>query len=221
MNEPLELSGMSPEELGLLTAEQLVQQVVQLQGQLSVAREQMELQKVTDLLTGLSNRDCFFALLTRLCMRAKRFGQMVCLTLVDVDDFHRINEEFGNMAGDLVLTGMGNLLRSIVRDYDLLARFGEDEFAIAMDNSDPQMARQLGQRVRAAVAEHPFFLDDRSIPVTVTVGVVTAPSDMLTERPDALVRLAIEAVNSAHQKGRNQCHFQEMTPPPMFNKLAP
>jgi diguanylate cyclase (GGDEF)-like protein len=202
---------LGPAELGLLTREQLVEAVSQLQSQLAAAREQLDQEKITDSLTRLANRDYFFAALTRLCYRARRFGQMVCLGLVDVDGFRLINERHGHLAGDLVLSNVADLLRKVVRDYDLLARFGEDTFVFAVDNGDPKLAARLAERVRAAVAGNPFCFEDHVLPVTVTAGVICARVDQLTDRPDLLVHAAFEAVAAARSKGPGQSCCRELT----------
>lgn len=199
------------EDLLALSQEQLVELVGQLRHKLGELSEQVETQKITDSLTGLANRDYFFASLTRLCNRAKRFGQTICMMLIDIDDFHVVNEQHGNLAGDLVLTGIADLLRSVLRDYDLLARFGEDEFAVAIDNGDPAIARQLCQRIRNAITGNPSCLGNRSLSISITIGIVTAKSDLVADRPDAMVRAAIESIDSARQKGRNQTHWMDLT----------
>lgn len=199
-----------PDNLAALSQEQLVQQILDLRRQLDEVCERVELAKITDSLTGLANRDYFFASLARLCARAKRFGQTVCMMLIDIDNFHVINDQYGNLAGDLVLTGLADLLRAVLRDYDLLARFGEDEFSIAIDNGDSEIARQLSQRIRKTVDQNPFSISDRTVPVSITIGIATARSDVAADKPESLVRLAIEAIEIARRKGRNQCHWMEM-----------
>ncbi|MDD4889564.1 MAG: GGDEF domain-containing protein [Phycisphaerae bacterium] len=199
------------QDLLALSREHLVELVGQLRHKLAEITEQVETQKITDSLTGLANRDYFFASLTRLCNRAKRFGQTICMMLIDVDDFHVVNEQHGNLAGDLVLTGIADVLRAVLRDYDLLARFGDDEFAVAIDNGDPAIAKLLCRRIRNAIAQNPPCLGDRSTAISVTIGIVTARSELVAERPDAMVRAAIEAIDSARQKGRNQTHWMDLT----------
>lgn len=202
---------LSPGQLAELRPDQLVEHALAVQTELASLAEAVEIQKITDTLTGLANRDYYFASLTRLCCRARRFDQIVCMALIDIDGFRNVNDQYGTMAGDLVLTGLADVLRSVVRNYDLLARFGEDEFAIAIDNADPNVARRLGQRLKSAVAETPFCANDRVIPITVTVGVASTRAEMLADRPDLLVRAAVEAVELAHRKGNNQWHYIDLT----------
>jgi diguanylate cyclase (GGDEF)-like protein len=206
-----QFSALTPEQLAGLDREHLLQHAMAAQAELSAINEALETERITDGLTGLANRDYFLASLVRLCCRAKRFQQVVCVALIDIDNFRSVNEQYGTMSGDLVLTGLADVLRAVVRNYDLLARFGEDEFAIAIDNADANVARQLGQRIRSAVAANPFCVSDRVIPLTVTVGVVSSPAEQLGDRPDELIRAAIEAVEAAASKGRNQWHYMDLS----------
>jgi diguanylate cyclase (GGDEF)-like protein len=198
-------------DLYRLSREDLVRQVVQFQERVSELQEKMELQQITDSLTGLSNRDYFYAALSGLWRRAKRFEQRVCLILVDVDNFRAINDQFGHLGGDLVLSTLADALRSIVRGYDLLARFGDEEFAVAIDNATIDLSTQLAGRIQQAVVQTPFCVSERAVPVTVTVGMALgSPSDE-HDRVERLVSTAIQAVNIARQKGRNQTHILEMS----------
>jgi diguanylate cyclase (GGDEF)-like protein len=198
------------EDLAQLTREGLIQRLLQQEEELHVIREHLRVQQVTDALTGLANRDYFFASLAGLCGRARRFGQQVCIILVDINSFRLINEQHGRRAGDLVLTGLADLLRAIVRDYDLLARFGEDEFAVAVDNGSAQTAELVSGRILEAVQQTPIFAGDRTVPVTVTVGISLARPELLGDHPEGLVRAAVEAADVARHKGRNQSRLIEL-----------
>ena len=190
---------------------QLVRRVVDLENEAKSLREQLQFQQITDTLTGLPNREYFFASLTRLWRRALRFAQPVCMALVNVDRFRQVNEQHGHQAGDLVLTGVADVLRSVMREYDLLARYGDNEFAVAVDSADRRTAAQLGQRVRQAVASTPFCAGERIIPVTVTVGTALGRPEQLGDTADLLVRTAVEAIEIARHKGHNQLHARELT----------
>lgn len=197
----------APEKLDQATREELVKRVRDLQAEVDHLREQLELQQITDGLTGLANRDYFFASATRLWRRARRFNQSVCMMMIDVDDFRKVNEQYGHLAGDMVLTGLSDMLRSIVRDYDLLARFGEEEFVIAMDNSQADTPEHLARRIHDIVARTPITVNDRTVPVSVTIGVATGRPEDLGDKPEPLVRGALEATEIARRKGHRQFHL--------------
>ncbi len=193
-----------------LSREQLAERVLALTAQVEQLREKVELQQITDTLTGLANRDYFFAALSRLWRRSRRFNQTVCLLMIDIDDFRKINDDFGHMAGDMVLSGLSDLLRGIVRDYDLLARFGEEEFTIAMDNALTETPPQLAERVHASVERTPVIVNDRRVPMTVTIGAATGRPEDIGDSPEPLLRAAVEATELARRKGHGQYHAIEL-----------
>jgi diguanylate cyclase (GGDEF)-like protein len=202
------------EDLAGLTHGQLVDRLIQLQSEVRGLKEQLQAQRVTDALTGLGNREFFLASLVQLCQRAGRFSKLVCMAVVDVDHFSQINEQYGSQCGDVVLTGIAGALRAAVRNYDLLARFGEDEFAVAIDNGDPRLVRQLGQRIQRAIGASAFCFDERVIPATVTIGLVVADPNLLSDKPELLVRSAIEATALARREGDGNLHVIELAAAP-------
>ncbi len=100
----------------------------------------------TDGLTGCLNHTAMQHMLRREIERGERTGHRLSLVLIDLDDFKQVNEEHGHLAGDEVLRRVGNALRSTVRPYDLVARYGGDEFAIVAIEADEQAASELARR---------------------------------------------------------------------------
>jgi diguanylate cyclase (GGDEF)-like protein len=95
------------------------------------------------------------------------------MLLIDIDDFKQLNDRFGHAAGDELLTRMAPILNAAVRETDLVARYGGEEFVILALNTDAEGAYALGEKVRTALAESSFILDDslRPLRVTVSIGV--------------------------------------------------
>ena len=115
-------------------------------------------------LTGCFNRRAFYELFPREVERARRLGQGVAIVFLDIDHFKRINDRYGHETGDRVLQQLSARLRGIIRETDLLFRWGGEEFVILMPHTGPGEGPALGERIRAAVAERPFAAERRLTP---------------------------------------------------------
>ncbi len=151
-------------------------------------------QAVTDELTELANRRSFIAALSTETSRANRFGTPLVLVLADIDDFKRVNDRFGHQSGDLVLREFARILRASVREVDLPVRFGGEEFALLLPDTDLTGGVQLAERLRSALAEARIRTDDQAgIRVTASFGVAAftpgaADEELLIEADACLYR---------------------------------
>ena len=125
-------------------------------------------------LTGCFNRRAFYELFPREVERARRLGQGVSLVFLDIDHFKSMNDHLGHETGDHVLQQLAARLRGIIRETDLLFRWGGEEFVMLLPHTGPAEAPALGERIRAAVAERPFAAGETQRPVSVTVSVGVA-----------------------------------------------
>ncbi|HSM91758.1 MAG TPA: GGDEF domain-containing protein [Anaeromyxobacteraceae bacterium] len=160
-----------------------------------------------DPLTGLYNRRMLDERLEVELAAAKRHDRLVALLMVDVDRFKAINDAHGHLAGDEVLRMVARTLRATVRQEDLVARFGGEEFVVVAPETGLDGARQLGERVRHAVERSRCVWQDRELSVTVSVGAtVSAPPAELVpgEAATALLDAADRALYRAKQDGRNR-----------------
>ena len=141
--------------------------------ELQVAKETFEQLSITDGLTKLHNHRFFQDHLTREIKRVKRSKEPLSMLLLDIDDFKRLNDRAGHAAGDELLMGIARIMGEIVRESDLLARYGGEEFVVVMPNTEMIGAYQLAEKIRTAIAETSFILDDSLRPsrITVSVGV--------------------------------------------------
>jgi diguanylate cyclase (GGDEF)-like protein len=158
----------------------------------------------TDPLTGLANRRSLVAQAPRIWRQARRDGQRVAALVLDLDHFKRLNDDFGHAAGDAVLRAVAAALSTTVRPADVLARTGGEELVVLGLVSDPAEARQLGERLRRAVAVGSATADHT---VTVSIGVAMAPPSAADEVADGLWRLidrADAAMYEAKRTGRDR-----------------
>ena len=155
-----------------------------LAGQAAVSIENVDLhetisrQAVTDELTGLFNLRHFHDTLDTEIERQRRFGTNVGLVMLDIDDFKRINDTYGHQQGDLVLIEVARVLRNLSRDIDEPARYGGEEMAVILPQTDVAGAELLAERMRAAVEDLRIERLDGEGPLAVTAsfGVASVPS---------------------------------------------
>ena len=156
---------------------------------------------VTDELTGLANRRKFGEELARELERSRRFGLELCLVMLDIDHFKRINDTRGHPVGDQVLVGIARALRGSLRNIDLACRYGGEEFALLLPATPGNDAVRVAERVRAAVADRPLG-PDGDLHVTLSAGVATYPSDGATAAE--LIQISDMRLYAAKQGGRNR-----------------
>jgi two-component system cell cycle response regulator len=175
----------------------------ELAGPLRIAALMDEQQRLawTDSLTGLRNRRSFLEQARVEVARASRYGSPLSFLLFDVDHFKVINDTHGHAGGDCVLAALGKLLGVLLRTPDIPARWGGEEFVIALPNTGVDGARVAAERIRQGVAELTVEAAGKQIPVTVSVGGATfrhgESLDTLTDRAD-------RAMYSAKVAGRNR-----------------
>ena len=156
-----------------------------------------------DSLTGVNNRAAMDRCLERELELAHRHDHALSLMIVDVDHFKRINDSHGHSAGDTVLKALTACMKDTMRVSDMLFRYGGEEFALVLSGTDLDGARQMGERLRAAVDAYPFVYNNKEIDVTVSIGVAS-----LGRRDSAnrLFNKADAAFYQAKKAGRNQVH---------------
>jgi two-component system, cell cycle response regulator len=158
---------------------------------------------IIDGLTQLHNRRYLTEFLDRELARARRYRRPLAVVLVDVDCFRAVNDGFGQLAGDMALMDLCGRLRATVRRDELLARFGEDRFALVLPETDGCAAEAAAERSRLVVERHPFRFNGHSYPLTISVG-VTFVAGGEPMKSDALIARAETNLFRAKQAGRNR-----------------
>nr|WP_240964772.1 MULTISPECIES: GGDEF domain-containing protein [unclassified Acidovorax] len=124
-----------------------------------------------DPLTGLANRRHFYSVLEREIDRVTRSGEAALLLMLDIDNFKRVNDTYGHLAGDTVLQSVAQTLSSCVRPMDTLARYGGEEFAVVLPACQGSFGRVIAERIRRAVADTSVRINAHTeLQVTVSVG---------------------------------------------------
>jgi len=159
-----------------------------------------------DGLTQVYNRRFFDELLQHEEWRAKRYPQKFTLLLVDIDDFKKFNERYGQQSGDKVLSFIGAMLKSRARNTDYVARFGGEEFAIITPHTEKKNAMVLASRLVEAVSREQFAIEGFKAALTVSIGLSTFNEDCFTK--ESLMKSAEEALFQAKKLGKNRvCLF--------------
>ncbi|WP_306153087.1 diguanylate cyclase domain-containing protein [Roseovarius sp. MMSF_3281] len=166
---------------------------------------------VTDPLTGLYNRRYAMTHLSRTLAQAATSGQPIAVMVADLDHFKQINDRFGHAAGDAVLRRVADIMRNTLRDDDLVARIGGEEFLIALPDTPRDRAKRVAGRLCHCVRETPFVLDGHGAPVHVTlsIGVAQVEATSLQAGADAetLIARADRALYGAKAGGRDTVSF--------------
>ncbi|MCK4626785.1 MAG: diguanylate cyclase [Phycisphaerae bacterium] len=158
----------------------------------------------TDPLTHLQNVRYFDSFLENEFRITRRYNRNLSLLAFDLDHFKVINDMYGHPSGDYVLKEFAVILERAVRDSDVVARTGGEEFTIILPNAGADQARKFAQRIRKTVSERKFIVFDETIHVTTSVGSASYPENAEITDPHMLVYLADQTLLRAKQLGRDR-----------------
>jgi diguanylate cyclase (GGDEF)-like protein len=165
--------------------------------QLEALNSRLETLASTDHLTGIMNRRRFQEQMQLTLAQARRYGASVSLLLFDIDHFKAVNDRFGHGMGDRVLQEIGSRAQRMLRETDLLARWGGEEFIILSQHAGLEDALTLAERLRSVIADMPFAEVGS---LTASFGVVCSAGD---DTPERLISAADRALYAAKDAGRN------------------
>ena len=157
-----------------------------------------------DSLTSVNNRRSFFELAKKEFSRKSRDRYPLAMIMMDVDHFKQINDQYGHGAGDQLLSKVAKLLMENVRQYDIVGRYGGEEFLILMPSADQNCAQNIAERVCEKIKKSQLVYDKNEIHITVSMGVACVDSNDEEIDLDKLIMRADKALYAAKKDGRNQ-----------------
>ncbi|MEV0593802.1 sensor domain-containing diguanylate cyclase [Nonomuraea cavernae] len=188
--------------------------------QRSLLHAQLQAAARTDSKTGLLNAAAWQREADTEIVRARRNGDTLALLIIDIDHFKRVNDNHGHLVGDQVLVSIASTLRSQLREYDVVGRFGGEEFVVLLPSADIHEARQVAERLRRRIGRMTIAADDVMISVTISAGVavMSLHGDDLIE----LLAAADLALYRAKELGRDRiCVPVVQSPPPPVTDASP
>lgn len=167
----------------------------------------LEAENITDPLTKVYNRRYLDRRLDEEVARSKRYALSLSVLMLDIDHFKRVNDTYGHQAGDVTLSSVSSLLKSSLRDLDVVARYGGEEFLIICTNTNIHGAALVAERTRKLIESHSIEITDGSdvkqtIRITISIGVAELNASI--NNKENLVKAADQALYQAKENGRNR-----------------
>jgi diguanylate cyclase (GGDEF)-like protein len=180
----------------------VARRILTLQHNLIRAQEELRFQADHDVLTGAWNRGALLQLLNREIDRSARTHASIAVMMVDLDHFKKVNDTYGHLAGDAVLKETTQRMTRAVRLYDLVGRYGGEEFVVVLPDCDADQVLTTAERIRLAIAVEPVQTLGVEIPVTASIGASVASSAAISATE--LLATADAALYQAKNAGRNR-----------------
>jgi diguanylate cyclase (GGDEF)-like protein len=178
------------------------ERILELEDRLVEARESMRFRATHDLLTSLWNRGVILELVSRELQRSFRENSCTVIMMCDIDHFKQVNDQYGHAAGDDVLREVARRLQHSVRSYDMVGRYGGEEFLVALNRCDPGSAVARAENLRAAICGRPIQVRSQTLSVSISVGLALS-LDFANCDISEIIRAADSALYTAKEAGRN------------------
>lgn len=159
-----------------------------------------------DTKTGLFNHEYFMQQVRRELSRAKRVDRPLAIIMADLDLLRNINNAYGHLAGDEVLTGIARILKQSIREYDIAARFGGEEFAIVLHETTIQQACDRAESIRTAIEETEFRVPTNVAPIRATMSFGIASRENFNQTIEEIIHHADTALYHSKLSGRNRVY---------------
>jgi len=182
--------------------DELEREVKRRTSELVKAKKQLEELATTDGLSGLYNYRYFIQCLEAEYKRALRYHHRLSLLMIDIDYFKNFNDTFGHLCGDFVIKSVAQLLKANVRSTDVVARYGGDEAAVILIETNQEEALEVARKIKAEIDSHPFKWQGEPMDVRVSIGLAAMPAVGINDSYD-LLNAADRALYEAKRSGRN------------------
>lgn len=173
--------------------------------ELEKARGALKIQAAHDSLTGILNRGAIMERLDEELSRCMREKNSLSVAMFDIDHFKKVNDSYGHQSGDLVLKECVNRIASGLRQYDILGRYGGEEFMIIIPGASLEQARGVCERIRKFIADGEMRTLEAKVSITASLGVATTDGKVDAE---SLLKAADRALYKAKDRGRNRVEFE-------------
>lgn len=156
-----------------------------------------------DGLTGLFNHALLIDLFEKELLKAKRNKSSLTFIMMDIDYFKKVNDNYGHLAGDLILKQVAEILTNSVRSSDIASRYGGEEFGLVLPETNVSNACLVGEKIRSAVEENHFDIGNESIQITISIGIYSKEPEESIDSKE-MIKRADEALYKAKTNGRNR-----------------
>lgn len=167
---------------------------------LELERKILRKQVEEDALTGVSSRTSLLCELDGAIARAGKTGQPLCVIMADLDHFKEVNDSHGHLVGDQVLTEVAARIKAALRAFDLVGRYGGEEFVLLLEDTSPHTAQQIAERIRLRIGSQPIHTGGQNLHITISQGLAVYQDG---DDSTALLSRADQAMYRAKQAGRN------------------
>jgi diguanylate cyclase (GGDEF)-like protein len=162
-----------------------------------------------DGLTGLFNHAVLMELFEKEVKKQERSIRSISFMMLDIDFFKKVNDTYGHLAGDMIIKQVADILKSSVRDSDIVGRYGGEEFGVVLPEANAQEACIVGERIRQAVENNAFDIGTEKVKITLSVGIyVKDHADAIGYKE--VIKKADDALYKAKQNGRNRVELFQL-----------
>lgn len=173
-----------------------------LSADLHFARQMFQHLSETDELTGLLNKRAYAKLSQREIAKSQRYGHPFSVIMVDADTLKTVNDKYGHDAGDKLIRTIAETIRLNLRETDILARYGGDEFVVFLPETTAEQGAEIAERIRYATSAIKFMAQNEQLPVSVSIGLASYPRD--SSAAEDILDRADRALYVSKQEGRNR-----------------